>query len=81
MDITGWLRSLGLERYEQAFHENDVDAEVLPELTADDLHGVMLGAERDHNGWVLRALALVNRRRIGQHQLIKPARADVTLQC
>jgi len=37
MDITGWLRSLKLERYEQAFHENDVDAEVLPELTAEDL--------------------------------------------
>src|SRR5215469_14905316 len=37
MDIIGWLRSLGLERYEQAFRENDVDAEVLPELTAEDL--------------------------------------------
>jgi hypothetical protein len=32
-----WLRGLGLERYEQVFRENDIDAEVLPELTADDL--------------------------------------------
>jgi class 3 adenylate cyclase/adenylylsulfate kinase-like enzyme len=37
MDVEGWLQSLGLERYYQAFHDNDVDAEVLPQLTADDL--------------------------------------------
>jgi class 3 adenylate cyclase/predicted ATPase len=37
MDITGWLRNLGLQQYEQAFRENDVDVQVLPELTADDL--------------------------------------------
>src|SRR5262245_2653984 len=35
MDVTGWLRGLGLERYEQAFRDNDIDAAVLP--TADDL--------------------------------------------
>jgi class 3 adenylate cyclase len=40
MDITGWLKSLGLERYEQTFRDNHVDAEVLPELTADDLIGL-----------------------------------------
>ncbi len=34
MDIGGWLRGLGLERYEQAFRENEVDLRVLPELTA-----------------------------------------------
>jgi hypothetical protein len=37
MDVVVWLRGLGLERYEAAFRDNDVDAEVLPELTADDL--------------------------------------------
>ena len=37
MDIGGWLRRLGLERYEQAFRENEIDEEVLPGLTADDL--------------------------------------------
>jgi class 3 adenylate cyclase len=40
MGIAGWLRDLGLERYEQAFLENDIDAAVLPELTADDLISV-----------------------------------------
>ena len=37
MDIGGWLRGLGLERYEQAFRDNEIDLRVLPELTADDL--------------------------------------------
>ena len=37
MDIGIWLRGLGLGRYEAAFRDNDVDAEILPELTADDL--------------------------------------------
>jgi class 3 adenylate cyclase len=37
MDIAAWLRGLGLERYEAAFRDNDIDAEVLPKLTAEDL--------------------------------------------
>ena len=48
MDIGGWLRGLGLERYEQAFRENEIDEEVLPGLTADDLKdlGVALVGHR-----------------------------------
>jgi len=37
MDVANWLRALGLERYEAAFRENDVNAEVLRNLTGDDL--------------------------------------------
>ena len=37
MDIGGWLRSLGLEQYEATFHGNGVDAEVLRDLTDQDL--------------------------------------------
>ena len=37
MDVADWLRKLGLEQYELAFRENDVDAEVLPRLTVEDL--------------------------------------------
>ena len=37
MDVEAWLRGLGLEQYAPAFRDNDVDGEVLPELTADDL--------------------------------------------
>jgi class 3 adenylate cyclase len=37
VDIATWLRELGLERYEAAFRDNDVDAKILPKLTAEDL--------------------------------------------
>ena len=37
IEIDNWLRGLGLEQYASAFHDNAVDAEVLRELTADDL--------------------------------------------
>lgn len=40
MNVAAWLHGLGLEQYEQAFRENDIDAEVLAHLTADDLIGV-----------------------------------------
>jgi class 3 adenylate cyclase len=37
MDVVAWLRGLGLERYASAFRDNDIDGEVLLELTSDDL--------------------------------------------
>jgi class 3 adenylate cyclase/predicted ATPase len=37
IQITNWLRGLGLEQYASAFHDNAIDAEVPRELTADDL--------------------------------------------
>ena len=40
MEIAEWLRGLGLEQYAPAFRDNDIDPEVLPELTADDLIGL-----------------------------------------
>src|SRR5262245_15641152 len=40
MNVAGWLQGLGLERYVQAFRENDIDLDVLPSLTADDLIGL-----------------------------------------
>ena len=48
MKIETWLRSLGLERYEPAFRENEIDWEALPKLTAEDLRdlGVVLGNHR-----------------------------------
>ena len=47
MDIGGWLRSLGLEKYEAAFRENKVDAAVLPKLTAEDLKDLGVAAVGD----------------------------------
>jgi class 3 adenylate cyclase/tetratricopeptide (TPR) repeat protein len=40
IEITSWLRGLGLEQFVTAFLENDIDSEILPELTADDLIGL-----------------------------------------
>ena len=37
MDVADWLRTLGLQQYEALFRDNDLDAEVLPTLGADDL--------------------------------------------
>jgi class 3 adenylate cyclase/predicted ATPase len=48
MDIAVWLSGLGLERYERAFRDNEIDRETLPKLTAEDLKdlGVVLGSHR-----------------------------------
>ena len=37
VDIKAWLAELGLQRYERAFRENDIDSDVLPNLTIEDL--------------------------------------------
>jgi len=37
VNIASWLQALGLQQYEQAFRDNDIDDEVLPELTAEDI--------------------------------------------
>jgi hypothetical protein len=43
MDLGSWLRSLGLEQYETAFHENEIDDKVLPSLTQEDLKEIGVG--------------------------------------
>jgi len=56
MDITRWLGGLGLEQYQHAFSEGDVDAAVLPHLTADDL--IALGVTSiGHRRKLLAAIA------------------------
>jgi class 3 adenylate cyclase len=48
LDISAWLRGLGLARYEQAFRDHAIDAAILPKLTAEDLKdlGVALVGHR-----------------------------------
>jgi class 3 adenylate cyclase len=48
MDVAGWLKRLGLERYEPAFRENQIDTDLLRKLTADDLKdlGITLVGDR-----------------------------------
>ncbi|HET6519931.1 MAG TPA: adenylate/guanylate cyclase domain-containing protein, partial [Geminicoccaceae bacterium] len=61
MDVAAWLRDLGLERYEPVFRDNDIDALVLPRLTAEDL--VALGVTSvGHRRRLLEAIAALPRR-------------------
>ena len=56
MDVAHWLRNLGLERYEATFSENDVNAQLLPNLTADDLKDLGI-ASVGHRRQLLEAIA------------------------
>ena len=59
MDLGGWLRSLGLERYEAAFRENEIDDAVLPNLTAEDLKELGVAA-LGHRRKLLDAIAALS---------------------
>ncbi len=53
MDVGSWLRGLGLEQYEAAFRDSEIDFDVLPELT--DQHLKDLGVPLGHRLKLLRA--------------------------
>src|SRR5664279_5381371 len=56
MDVVVWLRSLGLERYEAAFRENEINERVLPSLTLEDLKEIGVGPV-GHRRMLLEAIA------------------------
>src|SRR5919106_2624127 len=63
MDVSTWLRDLGLEIYVQAFEAHDIDAEVLPRLTADDL--IALGISSiGHRRKLLDAIAALDQKKV-----------------
>jgi hypothetical protein len=74
MNVGEWLRSLRLEQYERAFRENDIDAQVVLELTTEDLIGLgvtsighrrkLLGAIAALIGQLERATGLARGRRV-----------------
>jgi class 3 adenylate cyclase len=55
MDVAAWLRNLGLGQYEGRFRENEIEADLLPELTEADLEklGLPLGPRKR----ILKAIA------------------------
>jgi predicted ATPase/class 3 adenylate cyclase len=59
VDIEGWLRGLGLERYAQAFRANDIDEHVLPNLKAQDLRDMGVTSV-GHRRRLLEALATLS---------------------
>jgi class 3 adenylate cyclase/tetratricopeptide (TPR) repeat protein len=56
MDVVVWLRSLGLERYEAAFRDNEIDEQVLSSLTQEDLKEIGV-APVGHRRMLLEAIA------------------------
>ena len=72
MDVGGWLRSLGLEKYEAAFRENDIDETVLPNLTAEDLKELGVTA-LGHRRKLLDAIAALRADASAKAQRLMPA--------
>jgi hypothetical protein len=58
MDVATWLRSLGLERYEEAFRDNEIDERVLLSLTQEDLKEIGVGPV-GHRRMLLEAIAVL----------------------
>ena len=58
MDVAAWLRTLGLEQYEPVFRQNEIDHEILPELTEADLE--KLGVPMGHRKRLVRAIATLS---------------------
>jgi class 3 adenylate cyclase/tetratricopeptide (TPR) repeat protein len=57
--IVQWLEDLGLGRYAAAFAANDIDLDVLPDLSDEDL--AALGVSLGHRRKLLRAIAALDR--------------------
>ena len=57
--VARWLEQLGLGQYASVFIENDVDEEVLSELTDSDLE--KLGVTLGHRKKILKAVAVLRK--------------------
>src|ERR1700736_5780032 len=75
MDVADWRRRLGLEQYEPAFRANEIDAAVLPSLTAEDLKDLGVGIV-GHRRKLLDAIALL---RADANAKASPSEAPSTL--
>jgi class 3 adenylate cyclase/predicted ATPase len=74
MDIAAWLRGLSLEQYEPAFRDNEIDWDVLPKLTSEDLREVGVVAI-GHRRKLLAAIAVLGSETPAP-AIAPPARAD-----
>jgi hypothetical protein len=59
MDVGGWLRGLGLGQYEAAFRDNEIDGDVLPKLTVEDLKDLGV-AVVGHGRKIMSAIEALN---------------------
>ena len=75
MDIAAWLRDLGLERYEPAFRENEIDAEVVPQLT--EAHLATLGLPLGPRLKLLKAIAALREGAVPTPAVEQPSETPV----
>src|SRR5262249_33179534 len=75
MDVAGWLRTLGLERYEAVFRDNAIDETILQDLSESHLRelGLPLGARIK----LLKAVAALRVDTQPARSVIESAPADV----
>ncbi len=59
MDVSDWLRGLGLERYADAFRDNDIDLDLLSELGEADLEKLGV-TSLGHRKRLLKAIAALS---------------------
>ena len=77
MDVAVWLRGLGLERYEAAFRENEIDERVFPSLTQEDLKEIGVGPV-GHHRMLLEAIAALHAERLSRRpRRAPPSYSDV----
>lgn len=73
MDVGTWLRDLGLGQYEGVFRDNEIEPDVLPDLTENDLEkiGLPLGPRKR----ILKAIASLSRAAAAGRPPLSPADA------
>src|SRR5689334_10745490 len=76
MDVATWLRELGLERYEAAFRDNEIDLDVLPELT--EAHLAALGLPLGPRLKLLKAIAALREGALQPSAHEQPSEAPVS---
>ena len=89
MEVAKWIEEFGLGEHAALFAENRIDAEVLPELTEEDLHklGLPLGdrrrllkAIRDLSNVPLRSVSTTPQHKLKLYVILtKQLRAETTV--
>jgi len=76
MDVPAWLKKLGLEDYAEAFVENGVDAELLSELTNEDLKDLGVARLADRKRLLKAIEQLVGEGEQEQHEVAVPVSSE-----
>lgn len=77
VDVGAWLKGLGLAQYEQAFRENNVDADTLQRLTAEDLNDLGVTSV-GHRRKLLEAIAALREKTPPEVKPTRPLAAAST---